>query len=132
MCFTTSNSKGIDHCPDVSIANVTTTDMRHHGDKTPVIFHLGRDPGERYSLGTKTREYKEALISISKVVAGMNTSPNSPLMNVLRCKTLSILDHRADMVPGAPQLEVCDEAVMNWAPAGCKVRRLVGLSGLNI
>ena len=36
------------------------------------------------------------------------------------------------MVPGAPQLEVCDEAVMNWAPAGCKVRRLVGLSGLNI
>ena len=104
----------------MSIDNVTTTDMRHHGDKTPVIFHLRRDPGERYPLGAKTQEYKEALMSISKVVAGMNTSPNS-----LLSLSLSTLDHRADMVPGAPQLEVCDEAVMNWAPAGCKVSRLV-------
>ena len=71
----TFKSEGIDHCPDVSIANVTTTDMRHHGDKTPVIFHLGRDPGERYPLGVHTQEYKRALMSISKVVAGMNTSP---------------------------------------------------------
>ena len=25
------------------------------------------------------------------------------------------------MRPGVPQLEICDEAVMNWAPAGCEV-----------
>ena len=26
------------------------------------------------------------------------------------------------MKPGMPQLEICDKAVMNWAPAGCEVK----------
>ena len=36
-------ARGIDHCPSVSVENVTTTDMRNHG-QAPAIFHLGRDP----------------------------------------------------------------------------------------
>ena len=29
------------------------------------------------------------------------------------------------MKPGMPQLEICDKAVMNWAPAGCEVKTQV-------
>ena len=77
--------------------NVTTTDMRHHGDLSPVMFHLGRDPGERFPLRSDSVEYKTALVQILRTVE----------------------DHRARMVPASPQLEWCDRAVMNWAPPGC-------------
>ena len=30
-----------------------------------------------------------------------------------------MIDHRASMTPATPQLETCDEAVMNWSPPGC-------------
>ena len=59
---------GIDHCPGSFVENVTTTDMRHHGDTDPVIFHLGRDPGEKFPLGKNSQDYKRALASISNIV----------------------------------------------------------------
>ena len=76
--------------------NVTTTDMRDHGE-WPVIFHLGRDPGERYPLGQGTKEYRTVLIRMKGIAH----------------------DHTKSMVPGKAQLEWCDPAVMNWAPPGC-------------
>ena len=54
------------------MVNVTTTDMRHHGDQHPVIFHLGRDPGEKFPLNQNTREYKMALGTITAIVDGRN------------------------------------------------------------
>jgi len=90
--------RGIDHCPGARVENVTTTDMRHHGDLSPVMFHLGRDPGERFPLKTQSEEYKAALSNILKVVEG----------------------HRARMEPAPAQLEWCDLKVMNWAPPGCQ------------
>ena len=59
---------GIDHCPGSFVENVTTTDMRHHGDTDPVIFHLGRDPGEKFPLRKNFQDYKEALASITDIV----------------------------------------------------------------
>ena len=65
---------GIDHCPGSFVANVTTTDMRHHGDGHPVLFHLGRDPGEKFPLNKNTREYKEALGRITNIVKSTLTN----------------------------------------------------------
>merc|ERR1719154_308133 len=90
-------ARGIDHCPAANVVNVTTTDMRNHG-QSPVIFHLRRDPGERYPLGQATKEYKTVLLKMNEIVA----------------------HHPENMVPGVPQLEWCDPAVMNWAPRGCQ------------
>ena len=90
--------RGIDHCPGAWLENVTTTDMRHHGDLSPVIFHLGRDPGERFPLRPDSGEYQGALANILRMVE----------------------THRAGMVPASPQLEWCDPAVMNWSPPGCQ------------
>ncbi len=42
--------QGIDHCPDMAIPEVTTTTQVSH-EKKPVLFHLERDPGERYNHG---------------------------------------------------------------------------------
>ena len=94
-------ASGIDHCPGASVLNVTTTDMRNHGEM-PVIFHLGRDAGERYPVGQATKEYKTVLLKMEEIIE----------------------DHTKNMVPGKPQLEWCDPAVMNWAPQGCqKIRK---------
>ena len=59
---------GINHCPGFFVENVTTTDMRHHGDTDPVLFHLGRDPGEKFPLNKNNREYKDALGRITNIV----------------------------------------------------------------
>ena len=63
-------SQGIDHCPGAEVRNVTTTDMRHQGDLTPVIFHLDRDPGEKFPLSSKSQEYQSALTQILSIVQG--------------------------------------------------------------
>ena len=89
--------RGIDHCPGVAIENVTTTDMRNHGEE-PIVFHLGRDPGERFPLGKNTKEYRTVIAQIQKIVE----------------------EHKKNLVLAKPQLEWCDPAVMNWAPPGCE------------
>ena len=89
---------GIDHCPGSWIENVTTTDMRDHGQDTPVMFHLGRDPGERFPLRRSSREYQTALARILRIVE----------------------DHQASLTPSPALLEWCDRAVMNWSPPGCQ------------
>ncbi|KAM6942862.1 N-acetylgalactosamine-6-sulfatase [Xenentodon cancila] len=88
---------GINFCPGQEVAGVTTHDQKEH-TLQPVIFHLGRDPGEKYPLSVLTKEYQDALRSISAVVE----------------------QHERTLVPGMPQLNMCDLAVMNWAPAGCE------------
>ncbi|NXP38568.1 GALNS sulfatase, partial [Leiothrix lutea] len=43
------HSKGIDFCPGQSVAGVTTHTQEEH-THLPLLFHLGRDPGEKYPL----------------------------------------------------------------------------------
>ncbi|XP_062327094.1 N-acetylgalactosamine-6-sulfatase [Osmerus eperlanus] len=100
--WTWSNSweefnKGINFCPGQEVAGVTTHIQKEHSMQ-PIIFHLVRDPGEKYPISVVTKEYRDALSRISQVVEL----------------------HKNTLVPGLPQLNMCDMAVMNWAPAGCE------------
>ncbi|XP_078690387.1 N-acetylgalactosamine-6-sulfatase-like isoform X2 [Branchiostoma floridae x Branchiostoma belcheri] len=86
-------SKGIDFCRGEDVPGVTTMQQVNHTD-SPLLFHLGRDPGER----PKSSEYKQTMRKLEELVAV----------------------HRAGLVPGEPQFNLCDSAVMNWAPPGCE------------
>uniref|UniRef100_UPI0037E8D7A6 N-acetylgalactosamine-6-sulfatase n=1 Tax=Semicossyphus pulcher TaxID=241346 RepID=UPI0037E8D7A6 len=88
---------GINFCVGQEIPNVTTHKQTEH-TMQPLIFHLGRDPGEKYPISVSTEEYQDVLSRISPVVE----------------------QHKKELVPGYPQLNMCDVAVMNWAPAGCE------------
>ncbi|XP_065191595.1 N-acetylgalactosamine-6-sulfatase-like [Sycon ciliatum] len=89
--------KGTDFCPGEDIANVTTHDQVNN-TLAPIVFDLGKDPGEKYRLRPHTAQYKAAMAAIQPVVD----------------------DHKSKLVPGEPQLNKCDPAVQNWAPPGCK------------
>ncbi|XP_073882874.1 N-acetylgalactosamine-6-sulfatase isoform X9 [Macaca fascicularis] len=41
--------QGVDFCPGQNVSGVTTHSLEDH-TKLPLIFHLGRDPGERFPL----------------------------------------------------------------------------------
>ncbi|XP_012513141.1 PREDICTED: N-acetylgalactosamine-6-sulfatase [Propithecus coquereli] len=89
--------RGVDFCPGQNVSGVTTHTQEEHTE-LPLIFHLGRDPGERFPLRFDSAEYLDALGRISPVVR----------------------QHQGALVPGQPQLNMCDRAVMNWAPPGCE------------
>lgn len=90
-------SAGIDFCPGEQIPNVTTHEQVNR-TLSPLLFHLGRDAGEKYPIKSNSREYASVMSAIRDVVA----------------------EHRAKLIPGKPQLNYCDPAVMHWAPAGCE------------
>nr|XP_035138530.2 N-acetylgalactosamine-6-sulfatase isoform X4 [Callithrix jacchus] len=81
--------QGMDFCPGQNVSGVTTHTLEDH-TKLPLIFHLGRDPGERFPLSFASTEYQEALSRIAQVVQ----------------------QHQEALVPGQPQLNVCNWAVM--------------------
>jgi len=89
-----SKPGGMDFCPGQSVLNVTTHDQVNR-TLDPVVFNINRDPGEKYVL--KGREYNQAMKIISPIVA----------------------EHKATLEKGAPSLNYCDNAVMNWSPPGC-------------
>lgn len=91
------NKTGINFCPGEEVPGVTTHDQMNH-TLQPLIFHLGRDPGEKYPISVLSKEYHEALAVISPIVQ----------------------QHQKELIPGVPQLNMCDNAVMNWAPKGCE------------
>lgn len=100
--WTWSNSweefnQGINFCPGQEVAGVTTHTQQEH-TMQPLIFHLGRDPGEKYPISVLSKEYQDVLGRISAVVD----------------------QHAKTLVPGQPQLNMCDLAVMNWSPPGCE------------
>ncbi|NP_001180574.1 N-acetylgalactosamine-6-sulfatase isoform 2 precursor [Mus musculus] len=89
--------QGTDFCPGQNVSGVTTHTQEEHTE-LPLIFHLGRDPGERFPLSFHSDEYQDALSRTTQVVQ----------------------EHQKSLVPGQPQLNVCNQAVMNWAPPGCE------------
>ncbi|KAH0619695.1 hypothetical protein JD844_000619 [Phrynosoma platyrhinos] len=92
-----SSVQGIDFCPGQNISGVTTHDQEEHS-KLPLLFHLGKDPGEKFPISFSSAEYQAVMGRISPIVE----------------------QHKEMMLPGQPQLNVCDKAVMNWAPPGCE------------
>uniref|UniRef100_A0A8D2Q5Y2 N-acetylgalactosamine-6-sulfatase n=1 Tax=Varanus komodoensis TaxID=61221 RepID=A0A8D2Q5Y2_VARKO len=89
--------QGIDFCPGQNVTGVTTHDQEEHS-KLPLLFHLGRDPGEKFPIRFASAEYQATMERIAPVVQR----------------------HEEELLPGQPQLNVCDRAVMNWAPPGCE------------
>ncbi|KAJ8785951.1 hypothetical protein J1605_006911 [Eschrichtius robustus] len=81
--------QGVDFCPGQNVSGVTTHSQEER-TKLPLVFHLGRDPGERYPLSIASTEYLDALRWITPVVR----------------------QHQEALVPGQPQLNVCNRAVM--------------------
>ncbi|XP_038066860.1 N-acetylgalactosamine-6-sulfatase-like isoform X1 [Patiria miniata] len=89
--------KGVDFCRGENVVGVMTHEQMNHTD-SPLLFHLGRDPGEKYLIGNTTEEYKGVMPGIMAVVS----------------------DHKKKLIPGEPQLNMCDGSVQNWAPPGCE------------
>lgn len=90
------NKYGYEFCRGEYVANITTHDQMNY-TANPVMFHLGRDPGEKCQMKFDS-EYTHA-------------------MNIIRDK---VEKHHESLVPGVPVLDMCDDAVMNWAPKGCE------------
>ncbi|KAJ7398925.1 N-acetylgalactosamine-6-sulfatase [Pitangus sulphuratus] len=93
--WTWSNSweeygKGTDFCPGQSVSGVTTHTQEEH-TYLPLLFHLGRDPGEKFPLSFASEEYQRAMERITGIVQ----------------------QHKDTLVPGEPQLNVCDKAIMS-------------------
>ncbi|XP_073691826.1 N-acetylgalactosamine-6-sulfatase [Garra rufa] len=100
--WTWSNSleefkKGINFCPGQEVPGVTTHTQEEH-TMQPLIFHLGQDPGEKYPIRVQSKEYRDVFRQVTEVVK----------------------QHQKDLIPGMPQLNMCDLAVMNWSPPGCE------------
>uniref|UniRef100_A0A8C5E525 Sulfatase N-terminal domain-containing protein n=1 Tax=Gouania willdenowi TaxID=441366 RepID=A0A8C5E525_GOUWI len=100
--WTWSNSveelkQGINFCPGQDVPGVTTHTQTQH-TLQPLVFHLGQDPGEKFPISVLTKEYQDVLLRISPIVE----------------------HHKRTLIAGVPQLNMCDLAVMNWAPAGCE------------
>ncbi|KAK2819700.1 hypothetical protein Q7C36_021346 [Tachysurus vachellii] len=89
--------KGINFCPGQEVPGVTNHIQMEH-TMQPLIFHLGRDPGEKQPISVLSKEYQQVLERINAIVE----------------------QHKRTLVPGEPQLNMCDLAVMNWAPPGCE------------
>ncbi|MPC70013.1 N-acetylgalactosamine-6-sulfatase [Portunus trituberculatus] len=81
--------RGINYCPGAEVPNVTTPTPTDHSDK-PVLFNVEVDPGERYPIHPSS--------SIYKYIVPM-------LLDVVK-------EHEEELVPGDPQLNWCDRAVM--------------------
>ncbi|XP_077982103.1 N-acetylgalactosamine-6-sulfatase-like [Glandiceps talaboti] len=90
-------NKGTDFCPGQQIDGVTTHTQTNNTAQ-PILFHLGLDPGEKYKIHPNSSGYKKGLQPILDAVA----------------------DHKKNLKPGEPQLNMCDKAVENWAPVGCE------------
>lgn len=88
---------GIDFCPGQQVDGVTTHEQTNR-TVSPVMFHLGTDPSERFPLQPGSAYYLRRLIKFSKI----------------------IYFHKKNLTPGIPQLNWCDNSVMNWAPPGCE------------
>ncbi|XP_054714239.1 N-acetylgalactosamine-6-sulfatase-like [Uloborus diversus] len=98
-CWTNSFAEfnqGIDFCPGIDITNVTSHVLLDH-TLEPVLFHLGRDPGEKFPISSSYNEYKKAV---------------SVIMNEVK-------KHNSNLIKGEPQLNMCDDHVMHWSPPGC-------------
>ncbi|XP_067934929.1 N-acetylgalactosamine-6-sulfatase-like [Watersipora subatra] len=92
----TEFNHGINFCQGEEVEGVTTHNQTNHTSQ-PIIFHLGRDPGEKYPLKVASAEYKQAWADIKE----------------------QVVKHQSTMVPAKPQMNMCDDSVMNWAPPGC-------------
>ena len=56
MCMRAYVCQGVNFCPGEEIEGVTTHDQMNHTTE-PLLFHLGRDPGEKYIIRSGFRHF---------------------------------------------------------------------------
>ncbi|RWS27346.1 N-acetylgalactosamine-6-sulfatase-like protein [Leptotrombidium deliense] len=100
--FTWTNSwqqfhTGIDFCPGVNTSDFTSHEFTNH-TLNPKLFHVLRDPGEKYEIKPHTQEYKTVISNLKHLY----------------------LNHTETLKPGKPVLNWCDRSVMHWSPPGCE------------
>ncbi|RWS09708.1 N-acetylgalactosamine-6-sulfatase-like protein [Dinothrombium tinctorium] len=88
---------GIDFCPGVNISEFTSHILTNH-TLNPKLFHISRDPSEKYEIKASSQEYKSAIAKLKQIYK----------------------DHTRTLNPGKPVLNWCDRAVMHWSPPGCE------------
>lgn len=92
-----SQDIGYHYCPGQHVEGVTTENFTDYSHR-PLLFHLGRDPGEKFIIEFNSVEYREAITVIDRVLG----------------------EHKRTLEFGEPQLDWCDLAVQNWSPPGCE------------
>ncbi|XP_039650166.1 N-acetylgalactosamine-6-sulfatase isoform X1 [Perca fluviatilis] len=123
--WTWSNSweefkNGINFCPGQEVQGVTTHDQKEH-TLQPIIFHLGQDPGEKFPISSLlTTQLLSLCIHIHWDCSPPSYVLTKEYQDVLSRISPVVEQHKKTLVPGVPQLNMCDLAVMNWAPAGCE------------
>lgn len=88
---------GVNYCPGSYLRNFITNDLVSH-EQNPIVFHLERDPGERFPIPQDSKTYKEVKTHLFQLKE----------------------KHNKEMKRGKPVLNYCDDAAMNWSPPGCK------------
>nr|XP_039261192.1 N-acetylgalactosamine-6-sulfatase-like [Styela clava] len=86
---------GYEFCRGENVPNITTHDQMNYTAQ-PVMFHLGRDPGEKCPMKFNS-EYEAAMKLIKN----------------------EVMKHEQNLIPGHAVLDMCDNGIMNWAPKGC-------------
>ena len=56
VCMCAYVCQGVNFCPGEEIEGVTTHDQMNHTTE-PLLFHLGRDPGEKYIIRSGFRHF---------------------------------------------------------------------------
>ena len=56
VCMRAYVCQGVNFCPGEEIEGVTTHDQMNHTTE-PLLFHLGRDPGEKYIIRSGFRHF---------------------------------------------------------------------------
>lgn len=87
----------VNFCPGENVTGVMSHQQVNHTD-SPLLFNLGLDPGEKYPISNTSAVYKAVMPGLQAVVQ----------------------EHKKLLVPGTPQLNLCDRAVEHWAPPGCE------------
>lgn len=88
---------GYHYCPGQWIDGVTTKNLTDYSHQ-PLLFHVGRDPGEKFPIHPGSVEYRETITIINRILE----------------------EHESTMVFAKPDLDWCDLAVQNWSPPGCE------------
>ncbi|XP_064454659.1 N-acetylgalactosamine-6-sulfatase-like [Ornithodoros turicata] len=99
-CWTNSweeYQNGVDFCPDIEVNNITSHIQRNY-TSLPVLYHLGKDPGEKFPIPSNSAEYRQNIGILLE----------------------QYHKHLSHLVPAKPQLNWCDKSVMHWSPPGCE------------
>ena len=106
--------QGTDFCPGEDIPNVTTHDQVNNTAQ-PLLFHLGRDPGEKYIIQYVTMDEKfwDTLWFKCVFLISPLSSEYNQAIDPIRA---AVADHLQTMKRADPQLNYCDPAVMVCLP----------------